>query len=78
MSGKIKKKLSKAELQTAMETICALTKKMEILKEDMKDRLIELKNQGVNVDVLKKVCMIQEAEYYPDFQEYWKIYEETE
>lgn len=78
ISGKVKPKISKADLQSAMETITELNKKMEILKEDLKDKLAELKAKGVNVEVLKKVCLIQEAEYYMDFCDYWRIYEDTE
>lgn len=77
-SGKVKQKISKADLQSAMESISELNRKIDILKEELKDKLSELKNKGVNVEVLKKVCLIQEAEYYLDFCEYWRIYEESE
>lgn len=75
--GKVEPRpLSKAELEEAMSQITSYNKQISLLTESLKTYCQELKEKGVNVPVLKKVCAIQESEEHDAFAEYWKLYED--
>lgn len=68
--------LTKRELEGAMDHISQLNTKIDALQEELKEYCKELKEKGVNVPILKKVCLIQESDDYDTFSEYWGIYED--